>query len=112
MFNRFLYINRRMYKSVMISLFKTKHPKKKTVYAIIGGKYLGEMFVFIEEKNANTYGFLSLPEMHIRDIPKDKFEFGLEQKIIDIIDKLPTYVYSVCVAQYKKNSSISAPCLK
>jgi hypothetical protein len=97
---------------MILSFFKKQHPKQKTVYAITGGKYLGEMFVFIEEKNQNTYGFLSLPEMHIRDIPKEKFEFGLKEKIIDVIDKIPSYVYNVCVAQYKKNSSISTPHLK
>ena len=81
-----------------------KHPKKKIVYAITGGKYLGELLVFMEEKDKN-FLFLSLPEMHVREVPKEKFSFGLEEKIIEIVKKIPSYVYGVCKAQYLKNKT-------
>ena len=81
-----------------------KHPKKKLIYAITGGKYLGELFVFMEKIN-DQYYFLSLPEMHVREVPVDKFEFGLKQNIIDVVKKIPSYVYNVCKAQYFKNKT-------
>jgi hypothetical protein len=81
-----------------------KHPRKKIVYAITGGKYLGELLVFMEERDKNFF-FLSLPEMHVREVPKEKFSFGLEEKIIEIVKKIPSYVYSVCKAQYLKNKT-------
>jgi hypothetical protein len=84
-----------------------KHPKKKYVYAITGGKYLGELFVFMEDKE-DSYVFLSLPEMKIRTVPKEKFDFGLTEKIIDVADKIPSSVYKVCKAQYTKNISLNS----
>lgn len=82
--------------------FKKTHPKKGYVYAITGGKYLGELFVFMEN-NDNQNFFLSLPEMKIRTVPCDKFKFGLDNKIIDIVERLPRKVFNVCNVQYNKN---------
>jgi hypothetical protein len=89
----------------MFSFLKNDHPRPKIVYAVTGGKYLGELLVFME-KNDSTYSFLALPEMVIREVPADKFKFGLTEKIIDIVQKIPTDVYSVCKAQYTKNKSL------
>lgn len=88
-----------------INFFKKEHPKKKYIYAVTGGKYLGELLVFIESDNINNY-FLSLPEMHVREIPSDKFKFGLNENIVDIVEKLPSDIYKVCIAQYNKNKKI------
>lgn len=87
-------------------LFKRlfQHPKKKTVYAVTGGKYLGELLVFVEATD-NNYLFLALPEMNIREVPKDKFVFGLKENIIEVVKKIPSYVYKVCKAQYFKNKT-------
>jgi len=84
--------------------FLQKHPKKRFLYAITGGFYLGELFVFIEKEDEN-FNFLSLPEMKIRTVPSDKFIFGLDNKIIDIVEKLPSHVYNTCVKQYQKNKT-------
>lgn len=85
--------------------FKKDHPKKRYVYAITGGKYLGELFVFME-KIDDTYIFLSLPDMKIREVPEEKFKFGLTEKIIDVVKKIPSNVYNVCTAQYNKNKTL------
>jgi len=84
----------------MLNLFK--HPRKKTVYAVTKGTYLGELWVCVDNKK--EYKFLSLPEMHIRIIPKDKFDLGIKEGILDVVKKLPTFVYNVCYKQYLKNS--------
>jgi len=87
-------------------LFKKKHPRIKTIYAITKGAYLGEMFVLIEDdKSTKEYGFLSLPDMHVRRVPYDKFELGISSKIIDVVKKIPFEVYKTCVKQYFKNKS-------
>ena len=83
-------------------IFNLKHPKKKYLYAITGGKFLGELFVYIK-KHKENYSFLSLPDMKIVDVPYEKFEFGIENKIIETVKKLPSYVYKVCIKQYNKN---------
>lgn len=79
-----------------------KHPKKRFLYAITGGKYLGELFVFMEKTNEN-FNFLSLPDMKIREVPHDKFEFGISNKIVDVVEKLPSDVFETCKKQYLKN---------
>lgn len=87
-------------------LFKKllQHPRKKTIYAVTGGKYLGELLVYVESTDSNYY-FLALPEMNIREVPKEKFEFGLKENIIDVVKTIPSYVYRVCRAQYLKNKT-------
>lgn len=80
------------------------HPRKRYVYAVTGGTYLGEMLVYIDKVN-NNYSFLSLPEMKVRDIPIEKFEFGIKESIVDIVEKIPKYAYNTCKAQYYKNKS-------
>lgn len=88
----------------MFLKFLNKHPKTKLIYAVTGGKYLGELLVFMEAEG-DSYFFLTLPDMQIREIPKEKFEFGLKENIVDIVKKIPSYVYKVCKAQYIKNKS-------
>ena len=88
----------------MFKFLKNSHPKKRFIYAITGGYYLGELFVYIETKNSE-HSFLSLPDMKIRNVPLEKFEFGLKEKIIDIVQKLPKNVYDTCIKQYNKNSA-------
>lgn len=84
--------------------FLEKHPKKRFLYAITGGFYLGELFVFIEKQDKD-FNFLSLPEMKIRTVPCDKFSFGLDNKIIDVVEQLPKQIYNVCIKQYQKNKT-------
>lgn len=78
------------------------HPRQRYVYAVTGGVYLGELLVYIKT-NDNVYSFLTLPDMHIRDIPVDKFKFGIQESIVDVVKKMPKYAYRVCKAQYNKN---------
>jgi phosphomevalonate kinase len=90
----------------MLKFLSKTHPKKRYVYAITGGVYLGELFVFMKQTDSE-YSFLSLPDMKIRSVPFEKFDFGLKEKIIDIVQKLPKNVYDTCLKQYNKNSVIS-----
>lgn len=80
-----------------------KHPQKRYLYAVLGGVYLGEMFVLMDnQKKQKQYCFLSLPDLHIRTVTYEKFEFGLNNKIVDVVEKLPKNVYLTCVAQYNQ----------
>ena len=82
-----------------------KHPRQPFIYAVTAGKFLGELLVYAEKKNKN-YIFLTLPNMEVREIPTDKFDTGIRDKIVDVVEKLPTYVYSTCMQQYKKNKNL------
>jgi hypothetical protein len=79
-----------------------KHPRIRYIYAVTGGYYLGELLVYIETTDTN-FCFLSLPDMIVRSIPIEKFNFGIDNKIVDIVEKIPAHVYKVCKQQYMKN---------
>ena len=83
--------------------------KKTTVvvrghaYVVTGGDFEGEFFVYIERTDPKTYCFLSLPNLQLREVPVDKFNIGIESKILQFQEKLPSDVFKVCLAQYDKN---------
>ena len=78
-------------------------PEKGYVYAVTGGAYLGEFFVFVE-KIKGSYMFLSLPNMEVREVPMDKYKLGVNDKVLDLLDEtLPSDVLDVCLAQYRKS---------
>jgi hypothetical protein len=85
-------------------LFNKTHPIKGYAYAITTGTYAGQIFVYVETTKGE-HGFLSLPEMVIRNVPEDKFKFGLNTKIIDIVERLPKNIYTMCTKQYRKNKT-------
>jgi len=85
-------------------LLNKKHPRQPFIYAVTRGDYLGELLVYAEQQN-NDYVFLVLPEMKIRRIPVDKFEIGISDKIVDVVEKLPAYVHKTCMQQYFKNKT-------
>jgi hypothetical protein len=83
---------------------KKKHPQQSFIYAITAGRLLGELLVYTETENTE-YKFLSLPRMTITTIPADKFKTGMEDGIVEIVEKLPAYVYKTCIQQYNKTKS-------
>lgn len=84
------------------NLLNPKHPRKRYVYAVTTGAFVGELLVYMEDAG-EEHSFLSLPDMRIRTIPKDKFILGIKEHIVDIVEMLPNDVYKICIAQYKKN---------
>ena len=58
------------------------------------------------EEEGSDYKFLSLPEMYTRNVPIQKFEFAVDNDILEEVDRLPRDVYNVCVAQYRKNNNL------
>ena len=87
----------------MVNWFKPKqHPHKGYAYAVTAGVYVGEMFVYVEEKDDN-YHFISIPSNINRQVPKEKFEFGLVNKIVDPVTKIDSKVLKLLNKQYEYN---------
>ena len=84
------------------SYLNMAHPRRRGIYAVTGGTYMGEFFVYIEEDT--DFIFLSLPDMAVRNIPKEKFQFAIDNKILDPTGLLPRHIFNVCLEQYRKNS--------
>jgi hypothetical protein len=76
-----------------------KHPFKRGIYAILKGSYAGEYLVFVKEQD-NTYTFFSLPGKVILTVPKDSFDNGFNNKILDFVERLPKSVYKVVESEY------------
>lgn len=81
---------------------KDPEPKQKIPYAVQSGHYVGEMFVYVEKDKENFY-FISIPRNINRVVPKDKFYFGVNNKLLEEVEKLPDSVYSLLKAQYFYN---------
>ena len=78
-----------------------KRPKKRHVYAVTKGDYIGEFFVYMDEQKS-SYVFMSLPDFHIRKVPVNDFDNGVEQGVLDMVERLPRSVYIECQEQYTK----------
>ena len=81
-------------------LFK-KDAKSRGIFAINEGSFKGEFFVYIRETE-EYYHFLSLPHNNPVAVPVEEFKIGVDKKIIEPLEKLPTKVYEICVAQYNE----------
>ena len=79
-------------------------PNAKTLYAVVTGKYCGELLLFAEEI-ADDFCFISIPKLINRSIPKDKFQLGLSEKIVEPAKTIPKKLALFLVAQYKYNKN-------
>jgi hypothetical protein len=92
----------------MISFFKKLFKKKKSdiklgsCFAVLKGDYYGEIFVLFEYDN-DSYKFVSLPTMKVREVKKEKFNIGISDKIIEYFKILPKNVYKV-IEEHGKNT--------
>jgi hypothetical protein len=88
-----------------MKFFKNKnknHPIEGYSYAVTTGTYVGEMLVFVEE-NKDNFEFISIPKNKNRQVPKDKFKLGIEEKIVDVVEKLPNNIYNLLKKQFDFN---------
>ena len=79
------------------------HPKNRVLYAVTGGTYLGEFFIYMEKQD-NVYYFLSLPDMYIRSVPKDDLVTGIGTWVLELVEQLPVGVYDTCKEEYTKQA--------
>lgn len=78
-----------------------------SIYGVGAGKYTGKFFVYIEQ-NDKVKCFLTLPDMQPQEITDEKFNIGVDNKIMEFQEVLPNKVYKVCKQQYddaKKKSN-------
>jgi len=75
-------------------------------YAIQTGTYVGEIFVFVEELES-SYGFISIPKNINREVPKDKFHYGLSTNIVEFVEKIQSNAFNLLKKQYEFNTKNS-----
>jgi hypothetical protein len=77
------------------------------LFAVTDGVYRGEFLFFVEKVDKKIWGFLSLPDRYIRNIPKQDFFKGIELGIIEQVAILPPDISKICKAQYYKDKKVS-----
>ena len=82
-------------------MFSTRPNNRGDLYAVTMGDYLGQFFIYMEQKD-NTHVFLSLPDFHVINVKNGDFEDGVDKKILDFREKLPTRIFKDCYKKYKK----------
>lgn len=82
---------------------KNKLCKKRDMFAVQTGDYVGQMFIVVDV-DVDNIGCLSVPDMKNVKVPIDSFEIGRNNDIIKFVERLPRSVYEVSEAQYIKNN--------
>jgi len=82
--------------------------KKRELYAVNNGDYVGQMFAIISVSNDNV-ACLSIPGMENVDVPLAKFDIGRNSDIITLVERLSRDIWNVCDAQYNKNTKCLKP---
>ena len=92
----------------MLKLLKKLFSKDKeklkpgACYGVLHGKYVGELFVFVESTD-DVLHFLSVPNMKNREVPIEKYKYGIKNGVLEFVEMLPRNERKVCVAQYHAN---------
>jgi hypothetical protein len=81
------------------------NPVKGNIYAVGTGTYVGEMFIFVEE-GLDSYNFISIPKNVNRCVPKDKFEIGIKNLILEYAGKIDSDVYVLLEKQFEFNKNL------
>ena len=86
-------------------------PRKRVLYAITKGTYLGNCVVFIDPENHPQNGIYAAIAfggkdmdggMEAMDIPAMDVENGIKHGILDKIRKIPEDLYALCCAEYEE----------
>lgn len=92
--------------SFLKNIFKTKplaeRLKTGASFGVLAGTYLGEIFVYIR-KDDDVMHFLSIPKMCNRSIPVDKFNYAVDNRVIEYIERIPWNERHMCCSQFDKN---------
>ena len=80
------------------------HPKMSHAYSVGTGIFVGEIFVFVQETK-DEYEFISIPKNINRYVPKEKFDVGLEYKILDYVGPIEENVFSLLKKQFEFNKN-------
>lgn len=80
------------------------HIEKGSSYAVLRGDYYGEILVFFHQEKETLF-FVSMPKMEIRKVDIAKFDIGLENKILDFVNIVPSDVYKLVKIHGKNTMS-------
>lgn len=78
------------------------------LYFINGGKYKGDYYVIVGENHGSYIMFNLTPDsdgIKVFDVPREKLLSGVNEKIVDFVERLPYNIYIDCKNVYLKNEN-------
>lgn len=93
---------------IVTRLFKKETPNKLEgrIYAVTTGDYAGQILLLVKQVG-DSFWFLSIPLNNNQEVPKDKFEFGMNNDIIEYIGDLPKDIFKTVKAQFEYNENLN-----
>jgi len=85
-----------------------KNDYEGMVYFVNGGKYGGDYFVIVGENSEGYVLFNLTPDSSsskVVSVPKEKLLSGVNEKIVDFVERLPYNIYIDCKNVYLKNEN-------
>ena len=78
------------------------------LYFINGGRYKGDYYVIVGESHSNYIMFNLTPDSDgtkVFEVPREKLLSGVNEKIVDFVERLPYNIYIDCKSVYLKNEN-------
>ena len=78
------------------------------LYFVNGGKYKGDYYVIVGENHGNYTMFNLTPDsdgIKVFEVPREKLLSGVNEKIVDFVERLPYNIYIDCKNVYLKNEN-------
>lgn len=90
-------------------IFKKKNGLRDgDLYSVKTGDHVGQFFIFQKLNENGDLGFLSTPNMENVWVPRDKFDIGLSDDIIEYVERVPKIVRRTVRAKFEENLSGSS----
>lgn len=78
-------------------------PKARGMYGVLHGYYIGEILIFINKENDDTYNFLATPSFKNISMSFEDFKNGIEKYIIEYIKIMPKKHWVVFKEKFEQN---------
>ena len=85
-----------------------KNDYEGMLYFVNGGKYKGDYYVIVDERNGVYVMFNLTPGndgVKVFEVPREKLLSGVNEKIVDFVERLPYNIYIDCKSVYLKNEN-------
>jgi len=73
----------------------------RSIFAVTAGDYLGQ-FLLCVECNSDNHVFLSLPDFNIIEVSHIEVDRGINSKILDFIERVPSKYFKECLVKYNQ----------
>ena len=71
------------------------------IFGVSVGTFVGKFFVYMETVDEEMH-FMTLPDVQIQKLTKEKFTTGLQNNVLEYQETLPVEITTYCKEQYEK----------